>query len=186
VVVEELMRYHHAVVYAVGASEDRALGIPGEDLTNCRSAREFVAWYNGHPGAADLTFDLSHPRVVVIGNGNVALDVARILTMGPEALARTDIADHALSALRESAVEEVIVLGRRGPAEAAYTTPELLALANVEDIDLIVESPESSWSPQKAAIRRLKTEITFGLAGRAQSRQSPHLWINRGRGLRTR
>src|SRR5262249_54806811 len=108
---EELMRYHHAVIYAVGASEDRALGIPGEDLRNCRSAREFVAWYNGQPDAADLTFDLSHPRAVIIGNGNVALDVARILTMGPEALARTDIADHALSALRESAVNEVIVLG---------------------------------------------------------------------------
>ncbi len=118
---EELLAHHHAVIYAVGAASDRTLNIPGEDLAGSHAATEFVAWYNGHPDFADRTFDLSAERAVIIGNGNVALDVARALVMDPEDLARTDIAEHALEALRTSNIREVVVVGRRGPAQAAYT-----------------------------------------------------------------
>ncbi|MFF3874565.1 FAD-dependent oxidoreductase [Streptomyces sp. NPDC001978] len=127
---EELLQHHHAVIYAVGASSDRHLDIPGEDLAGSHSATDFVAWYNGHPDAAQLTFDLSTERAVVIGNGNVALDVARILASDPEDLASSDIADYALAALRESHIREVVVVGRRGPAQAAYSLPELLDLVS--------------------------------------------------------
>ncbi|MFR9753278.1 FAD-dependent oxidoreductase [Nocardia sp. 004] len=139
---EELMRHHHAVIYAVGASTDRRLGIPGEDLAGSHSATEFVAWYNGHPDYADRTFDLSGERAVIVGNGNVALDVARVLTVDPEELAKTDIADHALSALRQSKIREVVVLGRRGPLQAAYTSPEFLALTHLEGVDIIVDEAD--------------------------------------------
>ena len=125
---EELLDHHHAVIYAVGASSDRTLDIPGEDLPGSHAATEFVAWYNGHPDYADRKFDLSGERAVIVGNGNVALDVARILVTDPDELAKTDIADHALDALRRSNIREVVILGRRGPAQAAYTNPEFLAL----------------------------------------------------------
>jgi ferredoxin/flavodoxin---NADP+ reductase len=138
----ELLEYHHAVIYAVGASVDRRLGIPGEDLPGSHSATDFVAWYNGHPDAVGLNFDLSSERAVVVGNGNVALDVARILTSDPDRLARTDIADHALAVLRESAIREVVVVGRRGPVQAAYTVPELLGLINHQDFDVIAIEEE--------------------------------------------
>ena len=128
----ELARHYDAVVYAVGSEGDRPLGIPGEDLPGCWPARTFVAWYNGHPDYADLDFDLSHERAVVVGNGNVALDVARMLMLTPAELAATDVADHALHALARSRVREVIVLGRRGPAQASFTTPELKELAELE------------------------------------------------------
>jgi ferredoxin--NADP+ reductase len=124
----ELRALHHAVVYATGAPHSRRLGIPGEHLSGNVGAAEFVAWYNGHPDFAGLEVDLTHERVVVVGNGNVALDIARILTLGVERLRHTDIADHALEALAHSAVREVVVVGRRGPAQAAFTTPELLGL----------------------------------------------------------
>ncbi|MCD2111586.1 4Fe-4S binding protein [Rhodococcus rhodochrous] len=136
--IEELLTHHHAVVHASGASDDRKLGIPGEDLPGSVAAREFVAWYNGHPEFADRTFDLSGRRVVVVGNGNVALDVARILARDPEHLVPGDLAEHALNALRKSAVEEVVVLGRRGPEHAAFTTPELLALGSLPEVDVTV------------------------------------------------
>ncbi|MEU1208717.1 4Fe-4S binding protein [Nocardia sp. NPDC005825] len=136
---EELLAHHHAVIYAVGAATDRRLGIPGEDLPGSHSATEFVAWYNGHPEYADREFDLSGERAVIIGNGNVALDVARILTADPERLATTDIADHALEALRHSAVREVVLLGRRGPAQAAYTSPEFLALGHLPGVDVVID-----------------------------------------------
>ena len=135
----ELLRRYHAVVYAVGAVDGRQLGIPGEDLANSASASEFVAWFNGHPDFADRTFDLSHETVVVIGNGNVALDVARVLTSDPEDLANTDIADHALDALRNSKVREVVICARRGPADAAFTSPELLGLSSGTGIDVVVD-----------------------------------------------
>ena len=125
---EELARRYHAVIYAVGAMADRSLGIPGEELPGSHSATELVAWYNGHPDFTDRTFDFSGERAVVIGNGNVALDVARILLSDVETLRRTDIADHALEALSASNVREVVVVGRRGPAQAAFTTPELWGL----------------------------------------------------------
>ncbi|PXX58446.1 ferredoxin--NADP+ reductase [Nocardia tenerifensis] len=144
---EELLEYHHAVIYAVGASTDRRLDIPGEDLPGSHSATEFVAWYNGHPEYSDRRFDLSGERAIIIGNGNVALDIARILTMDPKQLATTDIADHALEALRHSAVREVVLLGRRGPAQAAYTTPEFLALGHLPGVDVIVDEQDLVLDP---------------------------------------
>lgn len=135
----ELAAGHDAVVYATGASSDRRLRIPGEDLPGSATATDFVAWYNGHPDHVDDRFDLSHERAVVVGNGNVALDVARVLATDPERLSRTDIADHALDALRRSRVAEVVVLARRGPGESAFTLPEITGLAQRDDIELVVE-----------------------------------------------
>jgi ferredoxin--NADP+ reductase len=135
----DLMRHYTAVIYATGAQTDKSLGIPGEDLPGSRPATEFVAWYNGHPDYRDLDFDLSARRAVVIGNGNVAADVTRVLTRSVDELATTDIADHALAALRESAIEEVVVLGRRGPAQAAFTSAELRELGNLAGVDIVVE-----------------------------------------------
>jgi ferredoxin--NADP+ reductase len=139
---EELLSHYHAIVYATGAPTDRALGIPGEELPGSWPATEFVGWYNGHPDHPDLEFDLSCERAVVIGNGNVALDVARMLMLSHEALAATDTADHALEALRESDVREVVVVGRRGPAQAAFTNPELRELRELTDADVVVEQAE--------------------------------------------
>ncbi|BDT85842.1 FAD-dependent oxidoreductase [Nocardia cyriacigeorgica] len=135
---EELLAYHHAVIYAVGASSDRKLGIPGEGLAGNVSATDFVAWYNGHPDHANRAFDLSSTRAVIVGNGNVALDVARILTIDPESLVGTDISQTALDALRDSRIEEVVILGRRGPAESAFTVPEFVGLLG-SDIDIVIE-----------------------------------------------
>ncbi len=137
--VEELRRHYHAVLYAFGASGDRRLGIPGEDLPGSHSSTEFVAWYNGHPDFADHEFDLSATTAVVVGNGNVALDVARMLALPRATLAATDVADHALEALASSSIEEVVVLGRRGPAQAAFTTPELIELSELAEADVIVD-----------------------------------------------
>ncbi|MFE3189442.1 NAD(P)-binding protein [Nocardia sp. NPDC059240] len=148
---DELLAHHHAVIYAHGAAGDRRLGIAGEELAGSVSATEFVNWYNGHPDYAARTFDLSGPRAVIIGNGNVALDIARILVTDPDRLARTDMADHAVNALRDSAIEEVVVLGRRGPAQAAYTTPELLALSNVPGVDVITDPAETNLDPASRA-----------------------------------
>ncbi|MGW5319279.1 FAD-dependent oxidoreductase [Nocardia thailandica] len=142
----ELLEHFHAVIYAVGASADRKLDIPGEGLPGNVSATDFVAWYNGHPDHAGDTFDLSQKRIVIVGNGNVALDVARILTVDPETLAGTDIAPYALKALRESKVEEVVVLGRRGPAESAFTVPEFVGLL-AADIDIAIEGELPEITP---------------------------------------
>ena len=139
---DELSQWYDAVIYAVGASGDARLGIPGEELPGCWSAREFVAWYNGDPDFSHLDIDLSHRRAVVVGNGNVALDVARILTMPLGQLEKTDMADHALAALRESAVREVAILGRRGNLQAAYHNPELEELAHLEGVEVAVEGDE--------------------------------------------
>jgi len=139
---EELLEHHHAVLYATGASHDRALEIPGVDLPGSETATNFVAWYNGHPDHVAHDFNLSGERAVVVGNGNVALDVARILTTDPERLASTDIADHALKALRGSVIREVVLLGRRGVAQAAFTLPELTALLVRPDIDIVVENAD--------------------------------------------
>lgn len=139
---DELREHYHAVVYAVGAAADRPLGIPGEGLPGSWAATDFVGWYNGHPDYCDLRFDLSCERAVVVGNGNVALDVARMLTLDHAELALTDVADHALEALRESAVREVVVAGRRGPAQAAFTNPELLELGELAGVDVVVDGEE--------------------------------------------
>ncbi|GAA5068574.1 FAD-dependent oxidoreductase [Nocardia callitridis] len=141
---DELREHFHAVIYAVGASTDRKLDIPGMGLPGTVSATDFVAWYNGHPEHADRDFDLSAERAVIVGNGNVALDVARILTSDPESLAHTAIAPHALAALRQSKIREVVVLGRRGPLESAFTVPEFVGLLGA-DVDIAIEGalPES-------------------------------------------
>ncbi|MGE5637039.1 MAG: FAD-dependent oxidoreductase [Nocardioidaceae bacterium] len=136
---DDLVSRYHAVIYAVGAQTDKKMGIPGEDLPGSWAATELVGWYNGHPYYRELDFDLSGERAVVVGNGNVAMDVARILATPCEELARTDIADHALEALRESRVEEIVVLGRRGPAQAAFTNPELRELSEMTGADVIVD-----------------------------------------------
>ncbi|MFD8565569.1 FAD-dependent oxidoreductase [Streptomyces sp. NPDC059639] len=155
----DLLREHHAVIYAVGAATDKRLGIDGEDLPGSVSATDFVAWYNGHPDRAHDHYDLDTERAVVVGNGNVALDVARILTADPEALARTDISDRALAALRTSKVREVVLLGRRGPAQAAFTVPELLALAGLEDVDVSVEGWPEGLEPDTDDRTRLLSQL---------------------------
>jgi len=139
---EELAERYHAIVYATGSAADRPLGIPGEDLPGSHPATDFVGWYNGHPDFCEHDFDLSASRAVVIGNGNVALDVARMLTLTHEELAVTDIADHALELLDASEVREIVVVGRRGPAQAAFTNPELLELGELADADVIVDAEE--------------------------------------------
>ncbi|AMO60594.1 NADPH-dependent glutamate synthase subunit beta-like oxidoreductase [Mycolicibacterium phlei] len=138
----ELAERYHAVIYAIGAQSDRSLGIPGEDLPGSVSAVDFVGWYNAHPHHRDMAPDISTGRAVVIGNGNVALDVARILVTDPDALAATDIADHALESLHDRGVEEVLVVGRRGPLQAPFTTLELRELGHLEglaDVDIVVD-----------------------------------------------
>ncbi|QNG20527.1 FAD-dependent oxidoreductase [Rhodococcus triatomae] len=145
---DELLAHHHAVIYAVGASSDRKLGIDGEDLPGSTSATNFVAWYNGHPDHADDAFDLSHRRAVIIGNGNVALDVARVLTADPERLAETDISVNALAALRASKVEEVVIVARRGFAQSAFTVPEFAGLLSAPDVEVVIESDEAQLDAQ--------------------------------------
>jgi ferredoxin/flavodoxin---NADP+ reductase len=135
----ELADHYDAVIYAVGAQSDRSLNIPGEDLSGSVAAVDFVGWYNAHPHFEQMTPDLSGARAVVIGNGNVALDVARILVTDPDVLALTDIADHALEALQPRGVEEVVILGRRGPLQTAFTTLELRELADLEGVDVVVD-----------------------------------------------
>ncbi|MGV0804199.1 4Fe-4S binding protein [Mycolicibacterium setense] len=132
----DLLEHHHAVLYAVGAPNDRRLEIDGMGLPGTGTATEMVAWINGHPEFTDLPVDLSHERVVIVGNGNVAFDVARVLTTDPDVLARTDISDHALAALRSSKVSEVVIAARRGPAESAFTLPELIGLTGSCDVVL--------------------------------------------------
>ncbi len=146
-----LRNHYHAICFATGAQTDRRLGIPGEDLTRSHPATEFVAWYNGHPDFRDCSFDLSVERVAVIGVGNVAVDVARILARTPEELARTDIADYALEALSNSRVREVTLLGRRGPAQAAFTNPEVRELGEMEDADIEVVPDEIELDPETRA-----------------------------------
>ncbi len=130
------------MIYAVGAQSDRPLNIPGEDLTGSVAAVDFVGWYNAHPHFEEMTPDLSTGRAIVVGNGNVALDVARILVSDPDLLSATDIADHALDLLHARGVEEVVIIGRRGPLQATFTTLELRELGDLEamaDVDVIVD-----------------------------------------------
>ncbi|HET9073046.1 MAG TPA: FAD-dependent oxidoreductase [Solirubrobacteraceae bacterium] len=148
---QQLVDAYDAVIYAVGTPSDRKLGIPGEDLPGSVPATEFVAWYNGHPDYAELDFDLSGERAVVIGNGNVALDVARMLALSPDELKVTDTADHAIAALARSEIREIVVLGRRGPAQAAFTNPELRELGELELADVIVDPTEAALDAASAA-----------------------------------
>lgn len=169
---EDLLAHHHAVIYAVGAPSDRHLGIPGEDLPGSLAATEFVAWYNGHPDYADRSFDLTSSRAVIVGNGNVALDVARLLVLDPDVLDKTDMAPHAVEALRQSSIEEVVLLGRRGPAQAAFTSPELLALGQLPDVDIVVSAADLELDDSSAAevdtspAKRLKITLLREYAAR--------------------
>jgi ferredoxin/flavodoxin---NADP+ reductase len=144
---EDLVAYYHAVVYAVGARTDRRMGIPREHLPGSHSATEFVGWYNAHPDFRSFRFDLSAERAVVVGNGNVAMDLARILASPPEALRGTDIAEHALEALSGSRIREIHVLGRRGPAQASFTTKELRELGELEGVDVHVDPAQLELDP---------------------------------------
>jgi ferredoxin--NADP+ reductase len=142
ITVEEMRRYYDAIVFANGAQTDRRLGVPGEDLPGSYTATEFVAWYNGHPDYQDRAFDLSHECVVVIGQGNVAVDVARILCKTVDELKTTDITARTLEVLAESRVREVRMIGRRGPVQAAFTPPEMKELGEMDDCDLVVDPKE--------------------------------------------
>ena len=139
---EELLRIYDAVVYTVGAQTDRRLGIPGEDLPGSWAATEFVAWYNGHPDFQDSMFDLSHARAVVVGNGNVAIDCARMLALTAEELAPTDTTHEAIESIQGAGVQEIVMLGRRGPVQAAFTPPELKELGELAGADVIVDPEE--------------------------------------------
>jgi ferredoxin/flavodoxin---NADP+ reductase len=152
VTVAELRNFYHQIVYTTGAQTDRFLDIPGADLQGSHAATEFVAWYNGHPDFRACRFDLTQERAAVIGVGNVAVDVARILCRTPEELEKTDIADYALEALRHSRVKEVYILGRRGPVQAAFTTPEIKELGEMADADIVIlpEEAELDDLSQKA------------------------------------
>ena len=142
ITVDELRERYHAVVFAYGTATDRQLGIPGEDLPGSHPATQFVNWYNAHPDYADHEFDLSCERVVVIGNGNVAADVARMLALTREELTETDTADHAIEAFSGSNVKEIVVLGRRGPAQAAFTNPEVRELGEMVNADIDIDAGE--------------------------------------------
>jgi ferredoxin--NADP+ reductase len=182
--VEDLRRYYHQIVYTTGAQTDRLLNIPGIDLRGSHAATEFVAWYNGHPDYRECKFDLSQERVAVIGIGNVAVDVARILCRTPDELASTDIADYALDALRESKVREVHMLGRRGPAQGAFTTPELKELGEMEDADAIVYPDEAELDDLSIASMMdadrgttRKVQIIQDFAKRQRSGKSRQLYL---------
>lgn len=142
ITVEELRLHYHQIVYAIGNEDDRRLGIPHEGIPRCTPATVFIGWYNGHPDYRDAKIDLSVSRVAVVGNGNVAIDAARILLRAPAELEKTDVAAHALEVLRNSQVREVFILGRRGPEQAAFTPVELKEFGEMEDVDPIVAPEE--------------------------------------------
>jgi len=147
----DLKRLYDAVIYAFGAQTDRRLGIPGEDLPGSWSATELVAWYNGHPDFQELEFDLNVERALVIGNGNVALDVARMLALTPAELAPTDTTDPAIDAIGASAIREIVVVGRRGPAQASWTTQELKELGDLAGADVAVDPGDLALDPASEA-----------------------------------
>jgi ferredoxin/flavodoxin---NADP+ reductase len=170
---DELVRAYDAVVYAIGAQTDRRLDIPGEDLPGSWAATEFVAWYNGHPDFQELEFDLSGERAVVVGNGNVALDVARMLALTREELAPTDTTDPAIEAIVDSGIRELLVLGRRGPVQASWTTPEVQEMGELAGADVAIDPAEldldaGSKTELEAAtpIVRRNIEVLRGLAAR--------------------
>jgi ferredoxin--NADP+ reductase len=156
---DDLAQLYDAVIYAVGAQTDRKLGIPGEDLPGSWSAFEFVAWYNGHPDFQDLSFDLDVERAVVIGNGNVALDVARMLALTPEELAPTDTTDQAIDAITNARITDVVTLGRRGPAQAAFTPVELAEMGELAGADVVVDPAELELDAATAAQVEADTRV---------------------------
>jgi ferredoxin/flavodoxin---NADP+ reductase len=162
----ELLEHYDAVVYAVGAQTDRMLGIPGEDLPGSWPATAFVAWYNGHPDFQDLEFDLSGDRAVVIGNGNVAVDVARMLALTPEELAPTDTTDKAIDAFNDAGIREIVMVGRRGPAQAAFTTPELIELGELAGTDVVVDPAELEGAESTDTNSERNLDVLREYAGR--------------------
>jgi ferredoxin--NADP+ reductase len=140
--VAELAERYHAIVFAYGTETDRHLGIPGEEMPGSHAATEFVAWYNAHPDFADRRFNLSCERAVVIGNGNVATDVARMLALTREELMVTDTADHAIGPLCDCSIREIVILGRRGPAQASFTNPEVRELGEMREADIVIDPAE--------------------------------------------
>jgi len=163
---DELLAHHHAVIYAFGAATSRTLGIPGEELPGSHAAADFVGWYNGHPDHAAHSFDLGSSRAVIVGNGNVALDVARVLLMGSDGLAATDAAEHALDALRHSAIEEVVILGRRGLRDAAFSAGEFLALGHLDGVDVVIEPGDTSETlSDNGTDADVETSFTLEIAG---------------------
>jgi len=148
--VDDLREHYDQIVYAVGNELSRRLGIPGEGMQRCAPAAVFVGWYNGHPDYRHFHFDFSHPTAAVIGNGNVAVDIARILVSSPEVLAKTDIADYALEALRESRIEEVVMVGRRGPVQAAFSPAELKELTAIDSVDALIDPADVALDPISA------------------------------------
>ncbi len=157
---DELVRLYDAVVYTVGAQTDNRLDVPGEELPGSWSATQFVAWYNGHPDFQDLEFDLSSEQAVVVGAGNVALDVARMLALTREELQPTDTTDRAIEAIAESGIREIVLLARRGPAQAAFTTPELKELGELAGADVIVDPAELELDEASAASLKGNTNAT--------------------------
>jgi ferredoxin--NADP+ reductase len=174
----DLLAHHHAVLYAVGAPDDRRLEIDGLGLPGTKTATELVAWINGHPDFTNLPVDLSHERVVIVGNGNAALDVARILTSDPDGLARTDISDHALKVLRDSAVREVVIAARRRPAHSAFTLPELIGLTTTSEVVLDAADHQLVVADLAAApdtLTRNKLEILHELGDAAVPASRPRI-----------
>jgi ferredoxin--NADP+ reductase len=162
ITVADLRRHYHQILYSTGAQTDRRMGIPGEDLKGSHPATEFVAWYNGHPAYRDLQFDLTQERAAVVGVGNVAIDVARILCRSPQELATTDIADYALEALRKSRIKDVYLLGRRGPAQAAFTNPEVKEVGELADADVTALPDEVELDPlSQADVERSQDRATL-------------------------
>jgi ferredoxin--NADP+ reductase len=151
VTARELESMYHAVIWAYGASADRRLGIPGEDLAGSHAATEFVAWYNGHPDHSGRSFDLDCKRAVVIGHGNVATDLARMLVLSRAELEATDTAPKAIEALAGSSIREVLVVGRRGPAQAAFTNPEVRELGELTEADIEIDPAQLELDPASAA-----------------------------------
>src|ERR1700758_476499 len=171
---EDLLEHYHVVLYTIGTSTDKRLGIPGEDLRGSHAATEFVAWYNGHPDPSGLEVDLQARHAVVVGAGNVALDVARMLALAPSELECTDTADHAIEVLSASGIEEITILARRGPLQAAFTNPELLEMGELERGDVEVVCGEldelSAVALQDAdKTRRRNVEIIQDYAARPKT-----------------
>jgi ferredoxin--NADP+ reductase len=165
----DLLRLYDAVIYAFGAQTDKRLGIPGEDLPGSWSATEFVAWYNGHPDYQELPFDLGVERAVVIGNGNVALDVARMLALTPEELAPTDTTDPAIEAIGSSPVHEIVIVGRRGPAQASWTTQELKEMGELAGADVSVDPADLEGVDADDTQTQRNLEVLRGFAAREPS-----------------
>ncbi len=185
ITLDDLKRHYHQVLFATGAQTDRRMGIPGEEFQGSHPATEFVAWYNGHPDFRDCHFDLSQERAAVVGVGNVAIDVARMLCLSPKELAATDIADYAYDALSKSRIKEVYLLGRRGPAQAAFTNPEIRELADLDTTEVVARPEEMELDdlsraalekdPDPATVK--KVEILQELAKRQPTSKPRKLFI---------